>query len=316
MLDRFYYESSDGKYKVEFGDEKGIYVNEHDVRGYQWQYKESRNNIYGFYKKFREKNLPLMFIGTDQKHLDEIRNNAFFVFERDVKLGKYGKLWINGYYLECFMVQSANSGFQHERYIVTNFNVLSSDTWKKETTYTFEKVERKTDGNELDLPYDFSYDLGASNDDLVKTINTNCIGECDFKLTIYGSVTNPDIIIGDYHYSITGTIAPNERVEIVSSENKRSIRIYAEDGTFIDWFGRRNKESSVFRKIPEGYVKVSHDGTFGFDLTLIDSRSEPPWEHDYSETVEATSTTSTMYLVDSNGQYILDSNDESIELGV
>ena len=46
-------------------------------------------------------------------------------------------------------------------------------------------------------------------------------------------------------------------------------------GQKINAFDLRNKEESVFEQIPPGKLALDWSGTFGFDLTLYEERSEP-----------------------------------------
>ena len=47
--------------------------------------------------------------------------------------------------------------------------------------------------------------------------------------------------------------------------------------TTISKFSDRNRDDYIFEKIPSGSNDVSWDGAFGFDVTLLEERSEPKW---------------------------------------
>ena len=46
-------------------------------------------------------------------------------------------------------------------------------------------------------------------------------------------------------------------------------------GKEINLFDYRDKTQSVFERIPGGNLRLNWTGTFGFDLTLFEERSEP-----------------------------------------
>lgn len=330
MLDKFYYESNDKAYTLYFGDLGGMYINESDIRGYSWSY--SKNNLYisNFHKEPVEKNIPVLFVGDSQKHLIDMRNHAFYVFERDVLIGKPGKIYINGYYLECFVIGASNRGYIYPKHIETTFTIVAEGpVWKKETTFQFLPTSREASDDGIDFNFDFNFDLGLSKDEKNNTIENDAIVESEFIMTIYGRCTDPDVEINGHHYRINGTIAENERVVITSSKpkNRRGIKKYNnDDGSIDDWFGHRWKEESVFQPIPSGVSPINYDGTFGFEITLIDERSEPPWEYTEErvpdESVDETPEEPVIdakdyeYLLDMTGADILDSYGDNVEVEV
>ena len=52
---------------------------------------------------------------------------------------------------------------------------------------------------------------------------------------------------------------------------------YRNNGVMVNLFDLRGKEFSVFEPIPGDVVTVTWNGSFGFDITLFEERSEPAW---------------------------------------
>jgi phage-related protein len=71
------------------------------------------------------------------------------------------------------------------------------------------------------------------------------------------------------------TVGANEYLTIDSSAKK--VFLTAQDGTITNMFNNRNRDSYVFEKIPTGQNVVSWNGGFGFDIILLEERSEPKW---------------------------------------
>ena len=79
--------------------------------------------------------------------------------------------------------------------------------------------------------------------------------------------------INDHVYQILDVLGESEYVMIDSK--KGTIVKTTAGGQKVNAFDLRNKEESVFEKIPEKTLLISWPGTFGFDLTLYEERSEP-----------------------------------------
>jgi hypothetical protein len=97
----------------------------------------------------------------------------------------------------------------------------------------------------------------------------------DFKIVIYGEAVNPSVVIGGHIYAINGMVGKGETLLIDSISRK--ITLVTAQGQQINWFDKRARENYIFERIPAGKVSVSWPGDFGFDLTVIEKRSEPKW---------------------------------------
>jgi phage-related protein len=94
-------------------------------------------------------------------------------------------------------------------------------------------------------------------------------------LRIYGACINPAIIIGDHTYKVNCSVNAGEYLTIDSTTKK--IYITGTDGTVTNVFSKRDRENYIFEKISVGMVTVAWGGGYGFDLILLEERSEPKW---------------------------------------
>lgn len=124
-----------------------------------------------------------------------------------------------------------------------------------------------------DYPYDYSYDYAVIASGRV--IKCDSAGKNEFRLVIYGEAVNPSITIGGHKYAINGTIASGETLTVDSL--KKTITLTTATGNQINWFDKRDRNSYIFEQIPPGNSAVIWSGEFGFDLTVIEKRSEPKW---------------------------------------
>lgn len=122
-------------------------------------------------------------------------------------------------------------------------------------------------------PFDYPYDYSVSH--LSRNIVCDSVGSCDFKLLIYGEAVNPSIVIGGHVYAINGTIGKGETLLIDSLT--KTITLTTALGNKVNWFDKRGRKDYIFESIPSGTNPVNWSGSFGFDLTVIEKRSEPRW---------------------------------------
>lgn len=98
----------------------------------------------------------------------------------------------------------------------------------------------------------------------------------DFVLRIYGPVSKPLVKIGDNTYQVNVSLNAGERLEIDS--RKRTVSLIHTDGYTENVLWSAAKEYYIFEKIVSGTQIIAWDGSFSFDLILIDKRSEPLWK--------------------------------------
>jgi phage-related protein len=125
----------------------------------------------------------------------------------------------------------------------------------------------------IGYPYDYPYDYGLS------VVSRNIVCEstrsCDFRIVIYGEAVNPSVVIGGHAYAVNGTIGKGETL-LIDSVTK-TITLTTANGNKINWFDKRSRKEYIFEPLPVGKNLVNWSGTFGFDLTVIEKRSEPRW---------------------------------------
>lgn len=125
----------------------------------------------------------------------------------------------------------------------------------------------------IGYPYDYPYDYALQL--ISRNIVCESTGSSDFRLMIYGEAVNPYVNIGGHVYAINGTIGKGETL-LIDSLNK-SITLTTATGSKINWFDKRGRENYIFEPLPTGVHGVKWSGEFGFDLTVIEKRSEPKW---------------------------------------
>ena len=313
MLDKFYYQNNFGEI-LHFG-QNGLYASYNDLRDYEWGYTENNGLISDFSMRIVNKELPVLFASSSGQATKQLRNRAYSIVEKDVRAGLRGRLYVGDYYLECNIHGMTNSDYLIKDYILrTSMKVVTDKPmWKKATTISFKAQDEDEGVLGTDYPFDYPTDL-LKKEQGQQTIVNNSDFATDFIMTIYGAATAPEILINNHSYKMNSTIYDAEKIVIDS--DARTIFKHS-GGVTYNLFNDREKESSIFEKIPNGLCAVNWNNTFDFDITLIDSRSEPIWtwtDVNLIEAADAAKVGNTYYLIDSRGKYIRDYDNEPISV--
>lgn len=277
MLENFIYENHLGQRFV--GLENGVYINSNDLRDYQWSFDTINGRISRFYRKTTNRKLPLTVMCKTGDEAVSAKNRLLEIAEADIEALIPGKIIIGDYYTKGYITESAKSNYMvSKRYCKIDLTFTSQDDdsmWYREETHIFshDSGTQEADGSGADYPYGYSYDYAISR--VVNRIVCNSIRENAFRLKIYGQITNPAVTINGHIYAVNGTVNTGETLLIDSMT--KTITLTTALGNKINWFDKRNRESYVFQPIPAGINSVSCNGSFGFDLTVIEKRSEPKW---------------------------------------
>jgi len=261
--------------------QNGIYANYNDLHDYSWSYTSDNNKISSFKKGIVTKTIPIVICCSSANEGVTLKNRLMELAEKDVQTLTHGKIIIGDYYLKCFIIGSTKGKYLIDKgYMEAKLKVVTDyPSWVKESTVSFRKdgsVVGQTPiggGDGLDYNYDFPFDYTSSMTN--KTLNNTGYTETNFKLIIYGAAINPAIHIAGHTYQVNCTIEEGEFLTIDSLE--KTITLTKVDGTVENKFNNRNRDSYIFEAIPAGDNSVVWDDDFGFDVILLEERSEPKW---------------------------------------
>lgn len=275
MLDSFVYENHLGQRFS--GLENGVYLNYSDLRDYAWSFDTMNSRISRFYRPVTSRKLPLVIVCESGDKAVEVKNKLADLAETDIEAMNPGKIYVGDYYTHGYITASAKSKYLiNKRYSKINLTFTSDDpAWYREKTYYMfpGKNGAVWQNGGSDYPYDYSYDYAISN--IGKAIACDSTVSNSFRMCIYGEATDPTVTIGGNVYAIKGTISAGERLLIDGISKK--ITLTTATGEKINWFDKRSRDHYIFKPIPAGQNTVVWDGSFGFDLTVIEKRSEPKW---------------------------------------
>lgn len=223
-------------------------------------------------------NLTLTLRGSLAERKKKL-NELCDLFEYDTLNETEGRLYFGEYYTNCFISTSSvqvNNTFNFRTDVILEI-YARKQSWIKEKTY---HLRKKIDSDitdkdrNLEYEYDYPYDYFLDTDGNANIVNDHIVG-CDFEMIIFGPCSEPRIIINNEPYQVFTDLLDGEYLVIDSKKNTViKYNIYGQKENLYDL---RIKESSLFNKIPSGYVRVQWSGGFSFDIKLYIERSEPEW---------------------------------------
>lgn len=274
MLDRFTYTNHLGEV-ITFGASP-YFANHSDLRDFQWKYD---TDITRFDRETVTKTLEVVVVGTEED-ANKAKDELYEIFEKDVLAMRKGTFQVGEYKMNAFVYGSKKTDYlSNQRMLIVELSVVTdTPQWKTEKTFSF---TADTETNDIDYGRDYleaiGYPYGYSYSQIKAEVYNDSFYACGFRLVIYGEVTDPVITIGGKAYRVDVTVSKGEYLEIVSDGLKKTITLYKSGNVKEDCFAKRYKPQSVFAKIESGMNSVIWDNTFGFDLTLLQERSEPKW---------------------------------------
>lgn len=256
----------------DFG-KNGIFVNENNLRDYEWDVSKKNNRITRLSYSVQKKKIPLVVICDTAEAGRAAVNRLFEITEKDVLATEHGRIVIGRYYLRCFVTASSTTNYLVQKRYMTITLTLQTDFpfWVSENTVSFRPDV--VSGDYLDYPFDFLYDFGAEANN---TLINPAFAASNFKIRIYGSVVNPRITVANHDYKLNSiTINAGEYLDIDSSN--KTIQLVSNSGVITNAFSNRDRSSYIFEKIPPGTSNITQSSPFSFDIILLDERSEPKW---------------------------------------
>lgn len=244
-----------------------------DLLDYEWDVSYSGNRIKGFGYSVKEKTLNIDVHRTKTAGSRENMNKLTEFFEQDVISGIPGKIYLNDSYMFCYIKSSGKSNWETDQITCCEYSLVTDyPFWISEKNFSFLPETTELYTELLDYPYGYEYNYYGSEKG-TERINNDHYSDSHFKMIIFGPTVNPRILIGGYPYEVTTTVEQNEYLTINSRE--QTVVKTKQDGTKVNEFDKRQKEQSIFRKIPSGSNSVNWSGDYGIDITLYQERSEP-----------------------------------------
>lgn len=275
MLENFIFENHLEQRFI--GLENGVYLNSNDLRDFSWNYDTLNGRISRFYKSVRNRKIPLIVLCDSDEKAVEVKNKIFELSAVDIEARIPGKIFVGDYFLNGYFTESKKADYNLKKRLCRLELTFTSDDdyWYSTKKHSFISGddEAVSIGGSTDYPFDYAYDYALPLKG--RNIVCNTVGKSEFQLLIQGEAVNPAVIIGGHTYAINGTVNTGETLLIDSLT--KTITLTTVPGHKVNWFDKRSREQYIFEPIPAGLNSVNWLGTFNFELTVIEKRSEPKW---------------------------------------
>lgn len=245
-----------------------------------WEFSAIGNNLQygqqvtGFTKDPAVYSADLVFNGSTFSRRQSIAS-LHEDFEIDIRTSRPGRLTWGQWYIDCFAVASTTTPSDRANYTVNAVDFYCPRPfWVREVKKSIFPQTVGGDQSFLDYQFDYRYDYYYGSPGIA-VWQTDISLSSDFALVVFGPAADPRILINGHPYEFYDTLEGNEYVTIDSRSN--TIYKSLANGQKANLFDQRNKAESIFERIPGGTLTFNWSGSFGFDLTLYDERSEPTW---------------------------------------
>lgn len=267
-------------------------INIEPLLDYSWAYatrdRRRGSRVAGFNKAVASGTLVLHILGTDLAERNEAIDAFNNIVEVDIYDGVAGKIWFDDWYTYGYITSSQNEKWQYENGIIRKqINLVrEEETWYHvivKNSYSelpeeddFEQGIKDYELNESTnlVGYDYAYDYGVDKESMVEIINPNPLG-CNFIINISGAVNNPYVRIGSTVVNVNVEVPDGGFLTVDSGA--KTIILTMPNGQQINAFGARNPDYYIFQLIESGKNAIIWDGSFSWQLQMIEERSEPRW---------------------------------------
>lgn len=253
-----------------------------NILDYEPEIVESNGKISGFNSNYivqRAVNIDVHRTKTESARTS--MSQLTDIFAADVISGTPGKLYIDEWYIPCFVFGRETSRWEAGNIISCSYKVITDHpSWISEQQISLQPISEARSAEEnKNYPYTYPYRYGNTS----KTTNAKIdhYAASDFRMIIYGPTANVSITINGHIYHVEYPIEDGEYMVIDSrSFLKPDERIYVvrQNGERVNVFNYRDLEHSIFEKIPAGDITIDYSRKYGIDLIIFKERSEPKWK--------------------------------------
>lgn len=251
-----------------------------DLLDYVWSYQYTSRRyggrIHEFTKPVKEHKITLSVAAESRKTYHEVLEHFYRTAEVDVFRGTPGRLYVNGSYLNCYILESSKTDWEGDCDSLDNEIKIVAETpfWIEEESFYFPiQSQEAVPYTYLDYPYGYPYDYMPSQDNFA--LISSHFMDSEFILQFYGPCEHPLVQIGDYVYGVNTYVPEGYRAEIDSAN--KTVRLINGTGEWENVFHLRTLQNNVFQKIIPGKNTVQRYGAFEMVVILRNERSEPAW---------------------------------------
>lgn len=210
--------------------------------------------------------LPVVCLSLDAA------NKLINTLEKDSINNKYGKLYINDWYIKV-IYQGMTPIMRTSKKVKVELSFYAEDTiFTKETPYQLLAVNQENE-NGLNFPFNFPFNFGADVS-ASASVSNNELLDADFVLKFDKPTSDINIFIDGNSYIVNATI--NEGETFVLDTEEKEVYKLTPYGR-VSLLGVADDTSYIFNPISSGQHEIVWNGGFPLSLTLLEHRRTPIW---------------------------------------
>lgn len=252
-----------------------------DILDYKPDIIENDGKILGFDNDIivqKEINIDIHRTSSDSARI--AMNKLTDHFNVDVIASVPGRLYIDDWYMNCYIYAREAGRWETDRIISCCYKVISDTlSWTTEKHLEFLPQTSQSTGEDLKT-YPYAYSYTYPDEPQPQYIDNDHYDTADFQMIVFGERSRTYITIGDHLYHVEYPIEKGEYMVIDSRDTaKTGERVYLarNNGERVNLFDYRDPNQSIFARIPAGKSIIDVDGA-GVNITLYQKRSEPKWK--------------------------------------
>lgn len=210
--------------------------------------------------------LPVVCLSLDAA------NKLINTLEKDSANNKYGKLYINDWYIKV-IYQGMTPIMRTSEKVKVELSFYAEDTiFTKETRY--ELSEAPTMGGKgFMFPFTYPFTFSADSRSVSEVLNKELL-DADFEMRIQAVLESIEVTIGSNIYFVDAPLNQGELFVLNTAEKE----VYkTKDGVKTNLLGAADDNSYIFSSIKNGSHKVTWSGDFVVVLTVLEHRRTPVW---------------------------------------
>lgn len=242
------------------------------IRGSKLKYALGYRSVQALSRPARAATVEATFTSLDEA------DRLILLMDADATAKKPGTFIASGWEQKGYLGGLEPTDLSMNRLAATLECILLDGVWRRSKVFHLFPASGDSEGTKK-YPYRYPYRYASEYG--MRSISVDSIVPASFLLCIFGYARNPVIRIGDNAYRFNLTV-PTGGYLLVDSRDCTAVLI-GRDGS------RENAYSACVRgtgegcgtyaweRIPAGSPMVSWNDTFGFDLTVFEERSAPPF---------------------------------------
>lgn len=257
-------------------DRHGVHPSFSEAFDWELSVRELNGSVASFGRGPREIPITVTLSGSEARasYMDEL----YEVCAADVAANREGRLSVGEWGITCALVKSAKSLWWRGCGPVPYDLVFRSQVpfWTRESLYRVLPPQDLGEG--LDYPHDCRFDYCSPAQ--VASVVSDGAYPSDFRLVIYGPVSDPSISIGPNTYSVSVDVPDGAHIAVDSSA--ATVELVGANGDRANVFDKTpdappGSGRYIFEQIPPGRREITWEGGFGFDITVLERRDERLW---------------------------------------